>query len=684
MSHHLLVTGPQHARRALLAAETDLCASCHTNLGGPYAGVASVLRALVPLVHDRAPELTARHRLELVCAVPDLADVVGDAPAMLVEITPQDERTRFFGRSLIRAMSHGIVTFVVAAARDGNQPLTLALDALDAAEPTTQEFAVILLRRADPTLVRVLIGVGEQPLPSELADACARYTRTSIAPPIERTDERDAGERLRAYIGSDGTSEDSNEIAAYAAADPEERVRLHDARADALEACADWGLRLGPIPYHRERGSDPGGAGRRALRAALERCVEVGYSAATVDFGMRGRAVCDPVEHQQDYCHFSGKAASALVPLGRIAECHAIYHELRRRYSIPRVQMTCSYALAVLYTRFSVPRDHDTALEWINNARAIAELEPDPIDAPYFQVFQDNGLALVAMHRGDLARSLELVDAGIERLERELPSDRYVVHRSQLLHNRARVLAALGRLDEADADFGRLTEWDPNYVEYHTDRGNLHRRRGDLDAALACYERAVAVSPPLPDMFYNRATIRTQAGLTAGALEDLDYALEMEPGMLNARMARAALRLAQDDTPGALEDAQLALADHVDDAAVHALLAECHEALGDNHAARAAFANALELDPDFVPALVNSAVLEHGLGDLDRAIHRLTRALEIKGDDPDILFNRGFVLRESGDGAAAARDFQAALRLPGCDRELVLVQLAGAETADVD
>jgi hypothetical protein len=209
------------------------------------------------------------------------------------------------------------------------------------------------------------------------------------------------------------------------------------------------------FPYHREHGSDPAGAGRRALRQALEHCVAVGYSAATVDFGMRGRAVCDPVEHQQDYCHFTAKAANALVPMGRLAESLELYRELRRRDAIAQVHMTCAYAIAMLHTRFFTPRDHDQALEWANSGRALASAEPDPIERAYFEVFADNGIALIEMHRGNLQDALQLVSNGMERLERELPADRYLVHRSQLLHNRARLLVATRRWRPASQGLAR-------------------------------------------------------------------------------------------------------------------------------------------------------------------------------------------------------------------------------------
>nr|BFE82250.1 hypothetical protein GCM10020093_048510 [Planobispora longispora] len=56
---------------------------------------------------------------------------------------------------------------------------------------------------------------------------------------------------------------DERSRAAYEAAGEMERARLHDLRAAELEATGEFALRLGAVPFHRERGTDPRGRGRR-------------------------------------------------------------------------------------------------------------------------------------------------------------------------------------------------------------------------------------------------------------------------------------------------------------------------------------------------------------------------------------------------------------------------------------
>jgi hypothetical protein len=58
--------------------------------------------------------------------------------------------------------------------------------------------------------------------------------------------------------------------------------------------------------------------------------------------------------------------------------------------------------------------------------------------------------------------ALQLVDACIADLDRELAPDEHVLHRSVLRYNRAQVLVALGRLSEALADYTAVIDQDTN------------------------------------------------------------------------------------------------------------------------------------------------------------------------------------------------------------------------------
>ena len=100
-SPHLLIAGGRRVDRvrAITDEPLDQMASCHERRSGPFTGLRTVLRGIVPEANTTWPELVATHLLVLTYLVPELSDVVGAAPRTLVDSTPHEERTRYFGNT---------------------------------------------------------------------------------------------------------------------------------------------------------------------------------------------------------------------------------------------------------------------------------------------------------------------------------------------------------------------------------------------------------------------------------------------------------------------------------------------------------------------------------------------------------------------------------------------------------
>ena len=672
-TEHRRIIGAQSADRLRTAGAEGcplIAVSCHRRLRGPYTGVDTVLRALLPDADRRWPKLVEQHRVELLYGMPELEEIIGPGPQTLAMQAPFKERTRFFGSALIRCMSHGIVTFLLSYAdrmrQDGQSLPDLVFDDVHEADPTAQEFIALLVRRADPRSLRIVVCAASGELEPELAAVLQQHT---LPLPCEtglpQQTPGSTAELVAAYVENDCTSDDPRTLSAYQQADAHVLQKLHDHRADQLEQGADWSLRIGALLYHREHGSDRAAA-RTALLEALKHCVETGFSAAVIDLGERGRAVTDPAE-QSYFWEFTQQAAAACVSIGRLDDSLALYQDLLQRYTDPKVHMMTSYGIAMLHTRFLVPRDHAQALRWQHTAVAIANILPDPADRLTFSVFHDNGLALIEMHRGELVHALELVEGGIARLNAAMDSDQWQLHRSQLLYNRARLLAAMGRPDEAFADFTTLIELDPYYTDYLSERARISRNREDFDAALADYDRAVELAPPFPELFYNRGTARAEAGDVPGALEDFGYVLDMEPDDLDTRLARAELLLETGDLPGAEADVLTGLSLRPDEPRLLCLKGTVLLQRGLPADAFDSLSAALERDLRYPAALINRAVAAFELHRLPIAVEDLTATLEIIGEDPDVLLNRGLVYEAQGRADLALADFDRALELPEAD-----------------
>lgn len=90
---------------------------------------------------------------------------------------------------------------------------------------------------------------------------------------------------------------------------------------------------------------------------------------------------------------------------------------------------------------------------------------------------------------------------------------------------------------------------------------------------------------------------------------------------------------------GAARDAYLAALE--ESATLHNKLGICHQRLGDVVAARKAYANALELRPDYAEAWNNIGTLDHARQDYAAAIFAYERSVALDPTDPVVYKNLG-------------------------------------------
>ncbi|OAR26364.1 hypothetical protein A8W25_13155 [Streptomyces sp. ERV7] len=658
---HLWITGPTRAAREAAAAALPfpdpVSVDCHRGLRGPYTGAGELMRSLVPRTHERGP-LPGGTRLSILAAAPDLSALLGAAEATLTSAAPPGERTRWYGHERTRRIANGLVDHL--AAHPG--PHTLVLHDVHEADATDAEFLAIALRRLDPARVRIVVcSDDDTPLAPATAAELRRRAEHRTAPAVPDTSTAE-------FVGADGVGEPDE---TYRQSDPAARAKLHDSRADELEASPVWSWRLGAIPYHRARGSSPE-AGHAAYESAVDHCLGMGYYTAALELNTQldellGPEVPWPARYRQ-----LRRRGLCLALMDRPAEAEAAYYDVLSRTTDPKVHTTVSYALSVLFTRlYDAPRkDHVRALAHINTAIAFIDTLPDAEDRAFHTAFMHNGKALVTMHLGDLPEALRLVDTALAAVEDGLPPARHQLHRSVLHHNRAQLLARLGRGDEALDEYDAIVTQDPHHPEYRFDRAVLHHQQGRFEAASADYAEVERISPPFAELHYNRGDLYSAAG-GGDAAAEFARALELEPARADARIALAELWLDDDRAEDAAELAREGLALAPDDPLLHCVHGTALLALGTPDAALDSLDRALGLDPSTAGAHANRASAHLALGHHEEALHDLTRALALSPEDPDLLHNRGYVHESAGQWAKALDDYTRALELPGADREVL-------------
>ncbi len=677
----------------------------HARLRGPYTAGGLIVRAVAEAALRSDPALAHRHDIEIRALVPELRDAVPVLREALAEAVPPSQRTRIYPRLRTRRLAHGVADLL----RDyllglGGAPRSLVIENLLHADPSDRELVAVLVRGLDPSLLTVVacapgpgaaadadngspggapqgVPAAADPLAHALAAHAVQVEMVTQDPVPGRRGERaeldraDTTALARCYVSGDGVCDDPALFGAYARLSDAARARLHDARADELARSGEVAVRLGAIPYHRERGTDPAGAGVRALAEAAEHCFAAGFHDAVADLGARGRALTGAKRDPRHWWLFTSLAAGSLAALGRGAAAEALYDEARAVCTDPSVHRAAAYETAMLYARHHDPsrRDPVTARLWINEAITLAAALPDPAERAFNLAFSKNGSALIEMRLGNATQAAELVDAALTLFDHELPACSHPLDRCSLLANRARLLTMGGELQVALAVHDGLVALDPTYGEYHFERGNVLHLLGRDDEALAAYAAAQRLSLPFPELHYNRADVLAARGEEDAALADLDRVLELDPDFLDAYINRAGILAARGDGAAAWQDVNAGLARDPGNPYLLCVVGQLEAASGQAAAARAALDAAVASCPGLAAAWASRAALDLEAGDPDAAAADLTQALE-QGEDAILLFNRAVAHKAAGRPHAARDDAERALELnPGDVATLALL-----------
>lgn len=669
---HRWIVGERSQDRIALAAQSAghqaRIMSAHRRLRGPYTATGDLLRQIVPIVYERWPELITRHVVEILSIAPELRSIVPASRETLTSLAIPEERTRFYSRLRTLRLTHGIIDFLKKVSEpDRMGRLEVVVDHIQACEPTDAEFFAALLRRMRPEQIGLTLcstGDVDHAMLQEALPLYAQRVEVAVNPLAAEESETDAEQHMalaKRFVDSDCLSDDLSEQAAYASIEEATRQQLHDERADMLIATNEFTWKLGAIPWHRERGSSPEGA-VLALREALEYSINMGYYHTTIDLGIRGRQrVTWSDEDLANMWAFTTKMTTSYAALSFPEKSEELYNEARANTTNGSLHMQAAYATAMLYTRHHTERDHSIARKWIDQAIHIASLITDEKKSAFQTVFYQNGLALIELHVGNIEEALRLVTEGLAQLDQVLEPNEHLLHRSVLIFNKAQILSAIKRYEEATEAYTKVISYDPNYPEYYFDRGNLYSNQGLLDLAIADYTHAIEISPPFPELYYNRAGANSRIGEVEKAFADYSYLLEIEPQHLDGRLNRATLALEAGDTELARRDVEAGLAVEPNHAQLLCTLGLIEMAEEQGEAARQAFTAALDQDPTLLEALANLSVLLFEQEDAEGAIAVLNRGLEAHPQADVLYFNRAWAHQSLGRWQAAVDDYTAAL-----------------------
>jgi len=193
-------------------------------------------------------------------------------------------------------------------------------------------------------------------------------------------------------------------------------------------------------------------------------------------------------------------------------------------------------------------------------------------------------LGVIAAHRGDSRRAVELIDKALE-----IDGHNAVAHfnRGTALQAQRQWHAALASYDKAIANAPAFAEaycnrgvaltelkaWHAaldschqalairsRFAEALFNRGNVYRALGQRRAALADYDHAISIRPDYPEAFFNRGNVHRELHRPEAALTDYERAIACRPGYASAHFNRGNLLRSLKRWEAALESYRCAMA----------------------------------------------------------------------------------------------------------------------------
>lgn len=230
---------------------------------------------------------------------------------------------------------------------------------------------------------------------------------------------------------------------------------------------------------------------------------------------------------------------------------------------------------------------------------------------------------------------------------------------------------AAGKLEEATTAFQYCVQFKPDFKECWFNLGVTYGRRRDFANEAKAYLKATELDPNYSRAHFNLAMAYEDLGRPQEALTHYEIAIKTDPTAQDAHLNRAMLLLSQQRLDEAIAGFEKAITVQPDNAEAYNDLAEALDLKAQKleepqrsawlRRAISMYGQCLARDARHYRALYNIGTVHHRLQEVDAEIAAYRKAIEIKPNYTPALYNLAFALRDKGDKPAAKVGFEAYL-----------------------
>ena len=234
---------------------------------------------------------------------------------------------------------------------------------------------------------------------------------------------------------------------------------------------------------------------------------------------------------------------------------------------------------------------------------------------------------------------------------------------------------AAGKLEEATTALQYCVQFKPDLKECWFNLGVTYGRRRDFSNEAKSYLKALELDPNYARAHFNLAVAYEDLGRTQEALTHYEMAIKTDPTAQDAHLNRAMLLVTQQRLEEAIAGFEKAITVQPDNAEAYYDLAEAVDLKAQKmeepqrsawlRRAISTYGQCLSRDARHHRALYNTGVVHHRLAEVDAEIAAYRKALEVKPNYTPALYNLAYALRDKGDKPASKIAFEAYVAAAG-------------------
>ena len=203
----------------------------------------------------------------------------------------------------------------------------------------------------------------------------------------------------------------------------------------------------------------------------------------------------------------------------------------------------------------------------------------------------------------------------------------------------ANELVEKGEIEEGIDHYYQALKYKPEYAEAHNNLAIIFLNSGETEKAIKHYIAALQIDPGLVEAYSNLGIALMQQGKIEAAISQFRKAIQLNPGFIKAQNNLQRALAIQNELETEISRMQELLRDNPENFELHFQLGNLYFRKGEQKQAIKQYKKTLQLNPKFVPALNNLALVTAANQEYYKALTIFFDMLEYLPDDAEVHYN---------------------------------------------